>query len=138
MSFARLWSITKEETEMASVGPVKTFAVAPNGDSAPDSITTANGTFFVEYGNNADSTGAGGSSTIIQYEKAGNVEHTYTIAGSVDGLKVNPTPRQIWGLQNQDGNSTITLIHPLTHKVTRPLSFVNPAPPTGYDHVVSK
>src|ERR1700730_9403979 len=66
---------------MASVGNVKTFAVAPNGDSAPDSITTANGTFFVEYGNNADSTGAGGSSTIIQYDNAGNIEHTYTIAG---------------------------------------------------------
>ena len=77
---------------MASVGTVKTFAVAPNGDSAPDSITTANGTFFIEYGNGADSTGAGGSSTIVQYDKAGHIEHTYTIAGSVDGLKYNPLP----------------------------------------------
>jgi hypothetical protein len=42
---------------MALVGNVNTFATAPTGDSAPDSITTANGSFFVEYGNGADSTG---------------------------------------------------------------------------------
>ena len=121
---------------MASVGNVKTFAVAPNGDSAPDSITTANGTFFVEYGNNADSTGAGGSSTIIQYDKAGNIEHTYTIAGSVDGLKYNPYTGQIWALQNQDGNSTLSLIDPVTHQVTGPLSYANPSATSGYDDVV--
>jgi predicted secreted protein len=123
---------------MASVGTVKTFAAAPNGDSAPDSITTADGTFFVEYGNGADSTGAGGSSTIIQYDKAGNIEHTYSIPGSVDGLKLNPYTGQIWALQNQDGNSTITLIDPKTHKVTGPLSFANPSPTSGYDDVVFK
>jgi hypothetical protein len=121
---------------MASVGNVKTFAVAPNGDSAPDSITTANGTFFVEYGNGADSTGAGGSSTIVQYDKAGHVEHTYTIAGSVDGLKFNPYTGEIWALQNQDGNSTISLIDPISHKVTGPLNFANPSATSGYDDVV--
>jgi predicted secreted protein len=123
---------------MASVGTVKTFAAAPKGDSAPDSITIANGTFFVEYGNGADSTGGGGSSTIVQYDKAGHIEHTYTIPGSVDGLKYNPTTGQIWALQNQDGNSTISLIDPVTHKVTGPLSFVNPSATNGYDDVVFK
>ncbi|SHL91221.1 hypothetical protein SAMN05444159_7168 [Bradyrhizobium lablabi] len=123
---------------MASVGKVKTFAAAPTGDTAPDSITTANGTFFVEYGNGADSTGGGGSSTIIQYDKAGNIEHTYTIPGSVDGLKLNPYTGQIWALQNQDGNSTITLIDPVTHHVTGPLNFANPSATSGYDDVVFK
>jgi hypothetical protein len=123
---------------MASVGTIKTFAVGQNGESMPDSITIANGTFFVEYGNNADSTGAGGSSTIVQYDKAGHIEHTYTIAGSVDGLKLNPYTGEIWALQNQDGNSTITLIDPKSHKVTGPLSFVNPSPTSGYDDVVFK
>ncbi len=121
---------------MASVGTVQTFAVAPKGDSAPDSITTANGTFFVEYGNGADSTGLGGSSTIVQYDKAGHIEHTYTIAGSVDGLKLNPYTGEIWALQNQDGNSTLTLIDPVSHKVTGPLSFANPSGTRGYDDVV--
>ena len=123
---------------MAIVGNVKTFAAAPNGSSAPDSITTENGTFFVEYGNGANSTGTGGSSTVIQYDKAGNIEHTYTIPGSVDGLKYNPYTGQIWALQNQDGNSTLSLIDPVTHKVTGPLSFANPSATSGYDDVVFK
>ena len=121
---------------MALIGNVNTFATAPNGDSAPDSITTANGSFFVEYGNGADSTGNGGSSTIIQYDQAGTIEQTYTIAGSVDGLKYNPYTGQIWALQNQDGNSTLSLIDPVTHKVTGPLSYANPSATSGYDDVV--
>lgn len=123
---------------MASVGHVKIFAAAPNGASAPDSITIENGTFFVEYGNGADSTGAGGSSTIVQYDKAGNIEHTYTISGSVDGLKYNPYTGQIWALQNQDGNAMLSLIDPATHKVTGPLSFANPSATRGFDDVVFK
>jgi predicted secreted protein len=138
VSLARLCSISKGGSQMASVGNVKTFAAAPGGSSAPDSITTENGTFFVEYGNGADSTGAGGSSTIVQYDKTGNIEHSYTIAGSVDGLKFNPYTGQIWALQNQDGNSTLTLIDPVSHKVTGPLSFANPSATSGYDDVVFK
>ena len=122
---------------MVTISGMKTFASGTSiGATAPDSITTANGTFFVEYGNGADSTGAGGSSTIVQYDKSGKVEHTYTIAGSVDGLKYNPYTGQIWALQNQDGNSTLTLIDPVTHKVTGPLSFANPSATSGYDDVV--
>jgi hypothetical protein len=123
---------------MASVNELTTFGSAPTGSSAPDSITIENGSYFVEYGNGADSTGAGGSSTIVQYDKAGNIEHSYTIAGSVDGLKYNPYTKEIWALQNQDGNSTLTLINPVTHQVTGPLSFANPSATRGYDDVVFK
>jgi predicted secreted protein len=123
---------------MAAVNGTTTFGSAPTGSSAPDSITMENGSFFVEYGNGADSTGAGGSSTIVQYDKAGNIEHTYTIPGSVDGLKFNPYTKEIWALQNQDGNSTLTLINPVTHQVTGPLSFANPSATRGYDDVVFK
>jgi predicted secreted protein len=123
---------------MVSISGLKIFAAAPTGDTQPDSITTEKGTFFVEYGNGADSTGAGGSSTIVQYGPTGNVEHSYTIAGSVDGLKYNPYTGQIWALQNQDGNSTLTLIDPVTHQVTGPLSYANPSATSGYDDVVFK
>src|ERR1700716_46750 len=126
----------RRESNMASVNGPTTFASAPTGSSAPDSITMENGSFFVEYGNGADSTGAGGSSTIVQYDKAGNIEHSYSIAGSVDGLKYNPYTKEIWALQNQDGNSTLTLINPVTHQVTGPLSFANPSATRGYDDVV--
>lgn len=39
---------------MVSISGLKRFAAAPNGDTAPDSITTEKGTFFVEYGNGAN------------------------------------------------------------------------------------
>ena len=77
---------------------------AVNG-TAPDSVTTGNGSVWVEYGNNADSTGAGGSSTIVQYsERTGAIQFQYSIAGSVDGLKIDPVTGVVWALQNQDGN----------------------------------
>ncbi|MBV8192992.1 MAG: hypothetical protein JOY64_14240 [Alphaproteobacteria bacterium] len=121
---------------MISVGPVNRFAQAPNGASAPDSITTEHGTFFVEYGNGVPSDGSGGPSTIVQYDKNGDILHAYSIPGSVDGLKYNPETGQIWALQNQDGNSTITLIDPVSHKVTGPLSYAVPSATRGYDDVV--
>ncbi|RFB81394.1 hypothetical protein [Methylovirgula sp. 4M-Z18] len=120
---------------MVAINDIRTFTT-PTGVSAPDSVTTADGSYFVEYGNGADSTGAGGSSTIVQYDKTGQVEYSYSIAGSVDGLKYNPYTGEIWALQNQDGNSTITLINPKTHKVSAPLSFANPSASRGYDDVV--
>jgi hypothetical protein len=50
----------------------------------------------------------------VQYNLAGSVLHTYSIAGSVDGLKFDPNTGQIWALQNQDANSTLTIINPPT------------------------
>src|SRR4030088_763986 len=118
---------------MASVNGPTTFASTPTGSSAPDSITMENGSFFIEYGNGADSTGAGGSSTILQYDKVGRIEYSYSIPGSVDGLKYNPVTGEIWALQNQDGNSTLTLIDPKTHEVAAPLSFAIPSATRRYD-----
>lgn len=123
---------------MLNVGTIKTFGATPTGLTAVDSITTGNGSVFVEYGNGADSTGLSGSSTIIQYDKSGNVEFTYQIAGSVDGLKYNPTTGQVWALQNQDGNSTLSLINPKTHVVTGPVQFANASAVQGFDDVVFK
>ena len=121
---------------MLSVGNIRTFGATPTGLTGPDSITTGDGSVFVEYGNGADSTGAGGSSTIIQYNAAGQVQHTYEIVGSVDGLKYNPYTDKVWALQNQDGNSTLSLIDPNTHKVSGPISFANASTTRGYDDVV--
>ena len=45
---------------------------------------------------------------------------------------------QIWALQNQDGNSTITLIDPKRHTVSEPLSYAHPSATSGYDDVVFK
>jgi hypothetical protein len=72
------------------------FATAPTDSNSPDSITIGGGSIWVEYGNGASSTGAGGSSTIVQYSDAatGNV----------------------WVLLNNDGNSALQFINPATSR----------------------
>jgi hypothetical protein len=90
----------------------------------------------VEYGNGADSTGLKGSSTIVQYKLNGEVRHTYSIAGSVDGLKVDPRTGLVWALQNQDGNSTLSLINPKTRTVAGPIPYAVTSSTRGYDDVV--
>jgi hypothetical protein len=114
---------------MANVVGTSTFASAPTGSSAPDSITMGGGSIWVEYGNGADSTGAAGSSTIIQYSLSGQIEHSHTITGLADGLKYDPTTGDVWALMNNDGNSTLVLIDPATNQVSTPLDY---APPYVY------
>src|SRR5215469_2250160 len=110
---------------------VHTFATGGAvGASQPDSITVANDTVWVQYGNGADSTGAMGSSTIVQYSLSGAPLHTYTVPGLVDGLKFNPTTGMVWALQNNDGNSTLSFINPATGTVSGPLSYA--VPPYAY------
>jgi hypothetical protein len=111
------------------------LATAPAGASAPDSITLANGDIWVAYTNGADSTGVSGHSTIVEYDRSGKIDHKYQIAGSVDGLKLDPVTGEIWALQNQDGNSTLTLIDPETHKLAGPFSYAIKSSARGYDDV---
>jgi hypothetical protein len=110
------------------------------GGTGPDSVTTGDGSVWIEYGNGAVSTGGSGSSTIVQYSPGGAVEHTYSIAGLVDGLKFNPVSGMVWALQNNDGNSTLSLINPATNTVSGPLSYGPPyvygaSSSRGYDDV---
>ena len=83
----------------------------------------------MEYGNGADSTGASGHSTIVQYGSNGQVEHTYAITGLADGLKYDPATGDVWALLNNDGNAKLSLIDPATHQVSFAYSY---APPYVY------
>jgi len=114
---------------MPTIQSTDIFATAPNGSKSPDSITSGDGSIWVQYGNGAKSDGSGGSSTIVQYDLLGNTQNTYTVAGSDDGLKVDPATGNVWVLQNQDGNSTLTFIDPKTNQASAPLSY---APPYVY------
>ncbi|MDR3537461.1 MAG: hypothetical protein P4L71_13270 [Acetobacteraceae bacterium] len=120
---------------MPTIDSSRVFATGANGATQPDSITIGNGVLWAEYGNGADSTGAGGSSTIVEYSLSGQVEHSYSIAGSVDGLKIDPKTGMVFALQNQDGNSTLSLINPKTGKVSSPLSYGVTSATHGYDDV---
>ncbi len=111
---------------MPTIQSTNIFATAPDGAKSPDSITSGNGSIWVEYGNSAKSDGSAGSSTIVQYDLLGNTQNTYTLPGLADGLKVDPVTGDVWALQNQDGNSAITLIDPATKQVSAPLSYAAP------------
>jgi hypothetical protein len=114
----------------------------PVGGTGPDSVTIGDGSVWIEYGNTADSTGAGGRSTIVQYSTSGARQHTYSIPGLVDGLKFNPTTGMVWALQNNDANATLSIIDPTTQTVSGPLRYgppyvyTTPGPlARGYDDV---
>jgi hypothetical protein len=75
----------------------------------------------------------------VQYSLSGAILNKYSIAGSVDGLKYNPNTGQVWALQNQDANSTLTIINPANGQLTQytygsPYSSVSGT--RGFDDVV--
>ena len=121
-----------------TIGSVTTFATGQAVNATgPDSITIGGGSLWISYTNGADSTGLGGSSTVVQYDLKGAISHTFTIAGSVDGLKIDPRTGLVWALQNQDGNSTLTLIDPKTGITPNsPFHYQVTSSTNGYDDVV--
>jgi hypothetical protein len=108
------------------------------GATSPDSVTFGDGSVWVSYQNGADSAGASGSSTVARYSLSGAVMHTWSIAGNVDGLKVDPSTGLVWALQNNDGNSALTVINPTSNGTTSysyGSSYTNVAN-RGFDDVV--
>lgn len=73
---------------------------------------------WISFTNGASSTGSGGSSTVARYTLSGTLLHTWSIAGSVDGLRIDPSG-QVWAMQNQDANSSLTLIDPVSSATTQ-------------------
>ncbi len=94
---------------------VSVFAKSPQGSTRPDSIAVVGNRIWVGYGNGGDPTGANGAkSTLVEYSFAGKIVRTMTIVGHNDGMRLDPFTRQIWALQNEDGNSTLVVIDPVS------------------------
>lgn len=89
----------------------------PISSTSPDSVVFGDGSLWVAYQNGADSTGSSGSSTVARYNLSGSLVNTWTIAGNVDGLRIDPFG-QVWALQNNDANSELTVINPVTNATT--------------------
>jgi hypothetical protein len=105
------------KTQAGSFTPAVFATGTGVSSTAPDSIVYGDGSVWVAYQNGADSTGASGSSTVVRYNTSGGIINTWTIAGNVDGLRVDPNG-QVWALQNNDGNSALTVINPTTSATT--------------------
>src|SRR5215472_5908933 len=117
---------------------VQTFATGTTlGTTQPDSTYFGLGSVWISYQNGSDSTGLFGSSTVVRYSPTGVVQQTWSIPGNVDGLRIDPTSL-VWALQNNDGNSTLTAINPVTNTTTLYTygsSYTNVAN-RGFDDVV--
>ena len=71
----------------------------------------------------------------MQYSLSGAVQNTYSLSGNVDGLKYNPSTGVLWALQNQDGNSQLSIINPATKGIN---TYFYPSPVSttrGFDDV---
>ena len=117
---------------------VQTFATGTTlGTTEPDSTYFGLGSVWISYQNVADSTGLFGSSTVVRYSPTGVVQQTWSIKGNVDGLRIDPNGL-VWALQNNDGNSTLTAINPVTNTTT-PYTYGNTYTDVanrGFDDVV--
>jgi len=102
---------------------------------APDSIALLNGHIFIGYGNGGAPDGSDGkSSTIVEYKMNGDVVKTYSVLGHNDGLRVNPQTKQLWALQNEDGNPNLVIIDPVAG--TQTVYTFGPTPHGGgYDDI---
>jgi phospholipase C len=106
-----------------SVAPgfdVTVFATNPNSSTTqPDSIAVDGIKVFVGYGNGVAKDGSDGkSSTIVEYDTAGNVLATFSVLGHNDGLKVDPSTHLLWALQNEDANPSLVIIDPVANTQT--------------------
>ncbi len=98
---------------------VTTFATAPTGLSAPDSVTFSSTNVFIGYGNGGAPDGSGGAiSNVVEYNFKGNLIQNFTIVGHNDGLRYNPSRNDLWALQNEDGNANLSIIDLKTGKQT--------------------
>lgn len=131
------FSLVAGSAEAQSIRSISTLAHGTAVQATgPDSIAVGGGSVWVSYTNNADSTGLSGASTVVQYDLTGNVERKFSIAGSVDGLKRDPRTGLIWAMQNQDGNSTLTLIDRTGIVQGSPFQYAVKSATSGYDDVV--
>ncbi|MGC8469568.1 MAG: hypothetical protein ACP5NI_06640 [Acetobacteraceae bacterium] len=93
---------------------VSVFAKSPKGLTRPDSLAVVGNHIWVGYGNGGNPLGTGAISNIVEYTFAGKIVRTLSLVGHNDGMRLDPFTHQIWALQNEDGNSTLLVIDPVS------------------------
>jgi hypothetical protein len=95
------------------------FAQSANGYSQPDSIVQWRDSVIVGFQNHAAKDGSDGkSSTLVELGPQGNVRRMFSVPGHNDGLRV-VGDRNLWSLQNEDGNPNLVVIDLITGKKTQ-------------------
>jgi hypothetical protein len=135
-SVAFLSAIAMAQVTAVPPYTVSVFATSvPNVYFQPDSIAVLDEHIFIGFGDGAAPDGSDGkSSTIVEYDRKGNVITTYTVKGHNDGLKVDPRTKELWAMQNEDGNPNLAIINPLAH-TQKVYTFGPTAHGGGYDDI---
>ena len=127
------------QSKPAAAAPYKltTFATAPSGLSAPDSIAVVGEHVFVGYGDNHKPDGSDGlKSQIVEFTMDGSIVHTYSVLGHNDGLKLDPVTHHLWALQNEDANPNLVIIDPRNQHQSAAFPFSATPHGGGYDDIV--
>ena len=115
---------------------ITTFAAGPAGTSGADSVVIVGNSVYVGYSNGTPKDGSAGTSTIVQFNLAGTIVNSTTVAGHTDGLRYDPTGGLLWSMQNEDGNPNLVLVNPTTLAKSSVYSFSAVPHGGGYDDVV--
>ena len=114
---------------------INIFSTSPANTSQPDSIVAWGDDIIVGFQNHVAKDGSDGkSSTIVEFSSAGTVEHTFTVPGHNDGLRIVGDGK-LWALQNEDANPNLVVIDLERGKQT-PYKFAPTPHGGGYDDIV--
>jgi hypothetical protein len=96
---------------------VSQFASGNATTNKPDDIVRLDGHIFVTFQNGVGPNGEAGpggitTSTVIEYDGAGNVINQWNPTGRVDGLGADSAKHLIYATANEDSNSTFYVIDP--------------------------
>jgi hypothetical protein len=94
---------------------ISVFAQNPAGSSKPDDITQIGPNVFIGYQDsvNPDGTPIGSapaSGQVVEYDLNGNIVHTFTAPGHIDGL-LGFNATTLWVSADEDGNPQLTVIN---------------------------
>lgn len=107
-------------TAAVSVPPgftVSTFASGSGPLNNPDDIARLDGNTYVGYQNGVSATGGAGpggilTSTVIEYNDAGQVVNQWMPTGRIDGMAADPLNHLVYLTSNEDANSSFYIINP--------------------------
>jgi hypothetical protein len=108
----------------------------------PDDITRYGGDLFTAFQNGIGpqgqaSTDGNRDSTIVEFTLYGSVVHHWDVLGHCDGLTANPATGLVVGTVNEDANSSLFTINPVSAKVVHYSYNKNPLPHNGGTDAIS-
>lgn len=111
------------------------FAPLPTGMTAPDSVLVVGDRVWIGFGDGAAKDGSSGTSTVVEFSKAGALLHTYTVPGHNDGVRLDPNNGKVIALQNEDANPALVEIDPKAGTQTAQTLLKSVNGGGGYDDV---